>query len=410
MVAQSPETKTMHTDFQARSQALESAFQTFNEVSVQLAMSYQHLQQRVERLGEELAESRSERMRQLAEKEKLAERLTKLLETLPAGVVLLDGKRRLHELNPIARDLLGATAAGESWVSVEARVFVSGSSETVERTLADGRVIIITERALDQTPGSILVLQDVTEARLLQARLERQERLSEMGEMAAKLAHQVRTPLSSALLYVGHLSRDDLTRPQRQKFAARLRDRLQHMGRQVNDILAFSRGNDVQPSRLNVSDLLAEAIRLMQPLADARNARVSLSDRSGGDVSVLGNPDALQGAFANLIGNALDHGGDGVRVSIALSRSDDGRVSMSFSDNGPGVAADIRGQVFDPFFTTRSDGTGLGLAVVQSVVLAHHGRVSLADSESDGACFIIELPVAERLVGQRLAASIERIA
>lgn len=400
----------MHTDFQARSQALESAFQTFNEVSAQLAVSYQDLQQRVERLNEELAESRSERMRQLAEKEKLAERLTKLLETLPAGVVLLDGERRLHELNPVARDLLGLASIGESWASVEARIFAGGSNDAVERTLLDGRVIIITERALDQAPGSILVLQDVTEARYLQERLERQERLSEMGEMAAKLAHQVRTPLSSALLYVGHLSRDDLSHAQRQKFATRLRDRLQHMERQVNDILAFSRGNSIQPTTLNISALLADSIRLMQPLVDARCGRVSLSDRSGGDVAILGNPDALQGAFTNLIGNALDHGGDGVRLRIELSRCDEGSVNLRFCDDGPGVPADLRKQVFDPFFTTRSDGTGLGLAVVQSVILGHHGQVELTESDADGACFSIELPVVNKVKRQESVAAEQRTA
>lgn len=384
----------MQNDFQVRSQALESAFQTFNEVSAQLAVSYQALQRRVDALNSELAESRSERMRQLAEKEKLAERLSKLLEALPAGVVLLDAEGRLQDINPVALDLLGMAHRGELWSDVEERVFDGDSIATGERRLADGRNVILTERSLDQTPGRILVFQDVTESRRLQERLDRQERLSAMGEMAAKLAHQVRTPLSSALLYVGHLGRDDLPGEQRRKFAGKLRDRLQHIERQVNDILAFSRSHGAHFQSLNISELLADAMRLVQPLAEARKARLSLTDRSGGDARVLGNPDALLGAFANLLTNALEHGADGVRIQVELARSTDGRVTLHFRDDGPGVPDDIRDQVFDPFFTTRSDGTGLGLAVVQSVILAHRGRVKLDAVACDGACFVIDLPLA----------------
>jgi two-component system, sensor histidine kinase FlrB len=383
----------MHTDFQARSEALANAFQVFNEVSLQLAVSYQELQQRVELLSRELAGSRSERMRQLAEKEKLAERLSKLLEALPAGVVLLDGEQRVRELNPVARDLLGAVRPGESWAAVAARVFLAGAHGG-ERPLADGRTVILTERTLDQAPGRILVLQDVTEARRLQQRLERQERLGAMGEMAAKLAHQVRTPLSSALLYVGHLGRDDLGREQRQKFAARLRDRLQHMERQVNDILAFSRGQTERHETLALSALIEDTLAAAQPQAEVAQARLTFSDRSGGDLCVRGNADALMGAFSNLITNALQHGGRGVHLHVDLGLATDGQVTLLFRDDGPGVPADVRGQVFDPFFTTRSDGTGLGLAVVQSVVLAHRGRVRLEEGDTGGGCFVIELPAA----------------
>jgi two-component system sensor histidine kinase FlrB len=307
--------------------------------------------------------------------------------------VLLDAQARLREINPVARELLGATQFGEPWADIESRVFQPGFSGAGERPLLDGRTCVITERALDQTPGRILVLQDVTEARSLQERLERQQRLSAMGEMAAKLAHQIRTPLSSALLYVGHLARTDLDAAQREKFAGRLRERLQHMERQANDILAFSRGHSAHFEPLDISPLIGNTVRLVQPLAADRGAHLSLTDRSGGGACVVGNPDALQGAFANLISNALEHGGAGVRVRVDVARTVNGWVLLRFMDDGPGVPGDIRSQIFDPFFTTRSDGTGLGLAVVQSVVLAHRGRVRLDDRETDGTCFEIELPI-----------------
>jgi two-component system sensor histidine kinase FlrB len=277
---------------------------------------------------------------------------------------------------------------------VEARVFrIRGGPG--EHRLPDGRVLVVTERWLDQTPGRILVLQDVTEARSLQERLERQERLSAMGEMAAKLAHQIRTPLSSALLYVGHLSRPDLAPEQRATFAARLRDRLQHMERQASEILAFSGGQGARFQSLDISELVGATVAALRPLAAERGADLSFSDRGGAKVHILGNADALQGAFANLISNALEHGARGVCVSVDPSPRGDRTVVVRCRDDGPGVPEEIRAQVFDPFFTTRSDGTGLGLAVVQSVVLAHRGGVRLDADTPEGACFEVELPVEE---------------
>jgi len=385
----------MQNDFQTRSQALETAFRMFNQVSSQLTLSYQELQEQVERLNRELGESRGERLRQLAEKERLAERLSQLLDALPAGVLLLDGDARLTEYNPVARDLLGPMQGGDAWSRIRERAFQPNQKADGELLLSDGRSVVLTERRLDQTAGSIVLLQDVTEPRRLQARLERRERLSAMGEMAATLAHQIRTPLSSALLYVGHLGRDDLSTHQREKFSGRLRERLQLMERQVNDMLAFSRGHGPQMELLNVSALLAASLQLVQPMAELRGSRLSLSDRSGGDVWLVGNPDALQGAFSNLIHNALEHGGNGVQVQVELARTTDGMVRLRFRDDGPGVPDDIRDQVFNPFFTTASDGTGLGLAVVQSVILAHRGRVELEIGDCAGACFLIELPLAQ---------------
>ena len=381
----------MSTEPQVRAQALENAFQIFNEVSNRLAGSYRALQERVEELSAELAESRSERMRQLAEKERLAERLSKLLETLPAGVVLLDAEGRIRECNPVASDLLGDPPPGTPWEKVRNTKFSVSTASGGEIQLADGRLCLLTERPLEQAPGRILVLQDVTEARALQTRLERQDRLSAMGEMAAKLAHQIRTPLSSALLYVGHLGREDLTPAQRQRFSGRLRERLQHMERQVNDILAFSRGHTAQVGPLDLAALLEAVVAAAEPLAEAQSSRLRLA---AVPAWVLGNPDALQGALANLVVNALHHGGPGVQVDLRLEVQGD-HAALWVRDDGPGVPEDIREQIFDPFFTTRSDGTGLGLAVVQSVVLAHQGRLWL-DTAVPGACFRLELPLSGR--------------
>jgi len=176
---------------------LEDAFQMFNQVSGQLVDSYQVLQSQVTRLSEELTASRGEQMRELAEKTRLANRITRLLETLPAAVVVLDGDAVIQQYNPAAKDLLPEISIGEYWMPlIESALAAEQSGE--ELWLRNGRLVSLTNRSLSPEPGSIHLLLDVTETRALQARIERQNRLSNMGEMAAQLAHQIRTPLSSS--------------------------------------------------------------------------------------------------------------------------------------------------------------------------------------------------------------------
>jgi two-component system sensor histidine kinase FlrB len=373
---------------------LEDAFLVFNQVSEQLADSYQQLQQRVHQLSNELAAARDERLRQLAEKERLAHRLAQLLDALPAAVVVLDGEGLVQQHNPAARLLLETIAPGQCSQSIYRQHFENNQSGDEQR-LRSGRLVSLTERRLEPESGRILLLLDITETRQLQERLDRQQRLSAMGEMAAQLAHQIRTPLSSALLYVSHLSNDDLPADKRSRFARRTRARLLHMERQINDMLAFTRGGNYAPESIAVTGMLLELLQMLESARQERKMQVSLKDFTDGNCRVSGNRDALLGAILNLANNALVHGG--AEVVVELQQKDTEWLEIRIRDDGPGIPEDIRQRIFDPFFTTSNDGTGLGLAVAQAVVLSHQGQIELNSEEQQGTCFQISLPL---LVGE----------
>lgn len=380
-----------HPRDQLAKDQLEGAFQLFNRMSAQLVDSYQQLQARVHTLSEELAAVRNERMLQLAEKERLANRLSRLLDALPAAVLVLDGDESVIQLNPAAGLFFPGIRVGQAWEMIR-----SGQLQT-ERTkgevwLNPNRLVNWTERSLSPEPGRILLFVDITETRALQDRVERQNRLSAMGEMAAQLAHQIRTPLSSALIDNRHLARTDLSQEQRNRFSERCRRRLKHIERQVGDMLSFTRGGQFDPEPVAVNTLIEELVQTLQPMLNERGARLTLDDGTDSACRISGNRDALLGAFINLACNALDHGDGAVHLMLALSRSEE-TLEISFCDNGPGIAEDISERIFDPFFTTRSDGTGLGLAVVQSVILGHNGSIGLQQPSEDGACFQIRLPL-----------------
>lgn len=376
-----------------RGQALADAFEAFNQMSLQLEQSYRELEQRVAQLNAELAAARSERLAQLAEKERLADRLATLLETLPAGVLVLDDVERVREFNRRALDQLGEPLRNEAWSSVRARVFPQPQSPTGEATTCNGLRLHIASRSLDIEPGRILVFQDVTEAHAQQEQLNRQQRLAAMGEMAASLAHQIRTPLTAAVLYGTHLAKEHLPTGERTRFAARLAERLKHLERLVNDMLAFARGGYSGADCFTVRELLNDLHASVEAQLQAAGAQWRI-DNVAAELPLLGNKDALVSALGNLVANSLQAKPQAAVLDIRALATADGGIELRLRDNGPGIPAELRTHIFDPFFTTRPGGTGLGLAVVQATVRAHRGSVEIETPAGGGSEFVLRLPTA----------------
>lgn len=374
-----------------RSQALADAFEAFNQMSSQLEQSYRELEQRVAQLNTELAEARSERLRELAEKARLVDRLQTLLETLPAGVLVLDGVERVRDCNRLAVDQLGEPLLGESWSVITARAFSLEESHGAELALRDGRRVNIASRPLDSEPGRILVLQDVTDSHALQERVNRQQRLSALGEMAASLAHQIRTPLSAAVLYATHLGKDHLPAGDRARFAGRLGERLRHLERLVNDMLSFARGGSGGAEHFGLHDLLENFQQTIEGELQAAGAQWRLRNTAP-DMQICGNRDALVSALGNLVTNSLQAMPHGAVLDVQVQADANGEIELRLRDNGPGIPAAERERIFNPFFTTRPGGTGLGLAVVQATLRAHHGDVHLEAPAGGGCEFVLRLP------------------
>lgn len=374
-------------------QELEHAFGVFNELSERLTTAYGQLEGRVAGLTRELARSRSERLAETAQKEHLADQLGVLLEALPAAIVLVDVRDRVDRFNPAAEQLFPGLAWGRRWSEVKNEV-VAAEPAPGDWRLHDGRRVSVSQRPLNDR-GRILVVVDMTDQRRMQERVERQDRLTAMGEMAAQLAHQVRTPLSTSVLYAGQLAKGNLSDEQRQQFGEKLLDGLRHTETLVRDMLAFSRGGSFSSSPIGVDDALSTALAGLQPRLRQLDARLELDLEYTEDCVIAGNLDALAGAFSNLIDNALNHGGEHVSIRVSARAATDGLLLLAFEDDGPGIDPVAMPRIFDPFFTTRERGTGLGLAVVQAVVLEHGGALRAADSSLGGARFEIRLPVLE---------------
>ena len=386
-------------------QQLEHAFHLFNQVSEQLTDSYKQLQQRIGELNLELAAARSERMRQLAEKERYAHRFAQLLDALPAAVVVLGEGGRVEQFNPTACHLFGDTLQiGATWSEISRRS-VASYPRRDELKLVSGALVSFSEQPLAAEAGHILLFLDITETRDLQLSAERQQRLSAMGQLAAQLAHQIRTPLSSALIYTAHLSRPDLTEIQREKFSDRSRQTLLQMEQQINDMLTFARGGQYQMCPVDLKMLLQLMVQTLEPIVQQHDIQLHQSVATAGSALVTGNQDALLGALMNIALNARQHSVAGDTITIELNDAPD-VWQVVISDQGPGVPEEILEKIFDPFFTTRNQGTGLGLAVCQAVALEHGGKISVDRPVTGGARFCLSLPKATPQSAQPASATL----
>ncbi|WP_417530336.1 sensor histidine kinase [Marinobacter lipolyticus] len=373
-------------------EAVGSALELFNQMSRQITDSYRTLESRVNQLSGELTAESLQRQQELEEKEKLADRLSTLLTALPAGVVVLDSQGVVTQTNPAAISLLGEPLDGERWVDVIRRCFAPRRDDGHEVSLKDGRRVSIEIRTMENQPGQLILLTDLTETRHLQSQLAHAQRLSAMGKMVASLAHQIRTPLSAAILYGGHLSQEDLDEEMRQRCASRLMSRLTHLEQQVRDMLIFARGETRLAEELSAESLITALGSALDGLKLAAGVEVHL-DSQVEDCRVMCNRDALVGACTNLVNNSVEAGATRVTVQLAPVA---GELVIRVVDNGPGFEAGQAGQLMEAFYTTKSHGTGLGLAVVQAVVKAHQGRFAMQSPEQGGAVATLTLP----LVGQ----------
>ena len=232
------------------------------------------------------------------------------------------------------------------------------------------------------------------EREALRESAQRRERLAAMGEMAARLAHQLRTPLATALLYSAQLREPNLPSDKRARFAEKTVDRLHHLERLIEDMLLFVRGTGATSEPVATADLLGEAFQTMEPQVLARGLLFELRDESAGCL-LLADRQALVGALLSLIENAQQAcvAGGSIRLSARVAGTE---LEILVTDTGSGIAAQTQERLFEPFFTTRSGGTGLGLAIVRAVAEAHGGSIGVRSVLGSGSEFMLRLPLEPR--------------
>jgi signal transduction histidine kinase/DNA-binding response OmpR family regulator len=227
-----------------------------------------------------------------------------------------------------------------------------------------------------------------------QEALLRAEKMAAAGRLTASIAHEVNNPLQSVQNCLHLAGREDLPPEKRKEYFELARTELDRLMKTMQRMLEFYRPGTVRVEHVEVLELLKHVISLTSQQLNQRNIRVnaSLPDSLPGIYAVSGQ---IQQIFINLILNAHDAMPEGGELKISARALANG-IELEFSDSGPGIPEDRRNNIFEPFFSTKEGGTGLGLTVSYNIVTAHGGTLDLVDRDEPGACFRLFLPTGDK--------------
>jgi signal transduction histidine kinase len=353
--------------------------------------------------------------RAMAERAEASERLSdEIVTSLTAGLLVVAMHGEVRILNPAGRRLLGVPADAPPADFRAALAGVPPLISVIDECLATKRPIVRRALELPQPPsaathvgvtvsplfdqqgnlhGAICLFTDLTEIIELEEQLRLKDSLSRLGELTAGLAHEFRNGLATIHGYGRLIEISELPAPFR-PFVQGIRDETDALGRIVTNFLNFARPAQLSVAPVDLRSLVDAAV------AEARNdpsAAAGSIAVAGDYATVDGDEVLLRQAVGNLLRNALEAcAAAGIAPHITIDGKVErmhGLVRITVSDNGPGIDPAARDRLFRPFFTTRSGGTGLGLALVQKIVVTHNGRVSVTAASGRGASFQITLPL-----------------
>lgn len=312
-----------------------------------------------------------------------------ILACLPCGLVVLNAQGHIIWLNNAAETLLGTGLRGIAWLQVIKQVFAPRADDGHEVSLVNGRRLHVAISSLESLPGQLITLTDVTASRDYEQSRANQHRLMSMGRMTAQLAHQIRTPLASAILYTEHLAAQPHSDSRCLQWITRLQNCHASIEQQIQELLLFAKGKMIEPVLVPMQTWCNQLFERAQPFIEAEAATFTIDNQSHKDEMSL-HSESFTGAMLNLVINALQAKAN--CISLTIEDHEKGGVQFKLIDNGLGMSDDVKGQAFTPFFTTKAQGTGLGLAVVYAVIRAHGGEVVLDSLLGQGSCITINLP------------------
>jgi signal transduction histidine kinase len=339
-----------------------------------------------------------------------SERLSgEIIASMTSGLLVVSQEGMVRTLNPAGRHLIGLPDS--DWMRDYREVLrdstpladvihecLVGRRPIVRRTVKMYRSVGASHLGITVSPirdesghehGAICLFSDLSEVADLEDQLRLKDSLARLGEMTAGIAHEFRNGLATIHGYSRLLDLERLP-VDFKPYVQGIREETEELGQVVTNFLNFAKPAELMLVPVDIGVLAEKAAEEIRAEARARGGDVTVTGQFG---TVEGDEVLLRQAFSNLCRNALEACTDvPPRIMVEGGTDGSGMLRVSVSDNGPGVDPAVGERIFRPFFTTKARGTGLGLALVQKIVVTHNGRVSAANAEGGGACLTVILP------------------
>lgn len=396
-------------------------FEEFDKTSLGLKKQYSALQEKMDELLLELEQKNGYLDKVYKEQQDTNNLLYSILANLSSGVAVFNRQGRIIIFNRKAKEITGYNSEEASGLQYE-DVFRFVNFEEDELSLLNRQmngeyeievevqlfnrneekvpVFIKTSPLFDENEeilGYIQLFDDLTKLKLMEEDVRKNRSLSEIGQMAAGIAHEIRNPLGGISGFATMLARDLKDDPDKLELVSRIQDGVKSLNKITTDVLTFNKAVTVRLTKISIKDVIVSTLELIRAdLGQSGRPYQIHEDYPGSSLAVDVDIQLMQRVLINLFRNALqavplDKTAElAVRLRFNLLEN---RYTIEIKDNGCGISEEQQSKLFTPFFTTKAEGTGLGLAMVKRMIEAHKGRIELSSAEGEGALFRLILPI-----------------
>jgi two-component system, NtrC family, sensor histidine kinase HydH len=327
-----------------------------------------------------------------------------VVESMPNGLISLDKEQCIETINRNAILLLkldGSQIIGRPLGEVLSNcklpeTFLPGENifqKQVECHLNDGTTIPLSTTSSQlrdetgQVIGSVIMLRDLREIRSLEKQVERSERLASLGRMAAGIAHEIRNPLGSIKGFAQYFRNKFSAGSEDQNYATVMVNEVDRLNRVIQDLLNFAKPQEPKLGRVDLQSIIRHSLNLVLPELRSKNIKI-VENIAGGPSIIIADADMITQVFLNLFLNAIEAIERDGEIGISLMEKNE-QYEISVRDSGGGITEENLPHIFDPFFTSKKDGTGLGLAVVYRIIENHNGTIEVESKIPSGTSFHI---------------------
>jgi len=391
---------------------LAESFSGMGDFTQLMRDSYSKLESKFEDLNSRLARVNMLLRQSLAERNRLANYLNSILESLDSGVIVADQDGIINIYNSTAEKYTGIPAEkalGASYPDIfrvtlaeKAALVLKGNKSSIsgeiELRSSDGSIVPVAysitrlkQPGDEHVNGMVVILYNLTETKKLENHLKRISTLAALGEMAATVAHEIRNPIAGISGFAALLSRDIPETDKNRRLVEKIGSGVASLEAIVGNLLDFTKDLSPDSRKTELLALLEETISDYKTINKNNIHPITIECESRKLFAYL-DPHLFRQVVVNLVKNAAQAQPDGGRIRLRISGGGSAGVVLSVEDNGPGIQEDNLDRIFTPFFTTKTSGTGLGLATVKKIVEMHGGRVIAANLPGGGAAFTVELP------------------
>lgn len=400
-----------------KGQALSRAFELFSKETTRLETAYHELSEQFTKVNVELQESNAQLQGKVIRLDYLTHYLHTILSHISQGIIFIDLEGVVTTYNPAAEEILEhdhldilfnnynlyfkddyfgfsikETLKNKIPPAPAFRTITLPSGAQKELDIQSKLILREEETPIESVQGIIILIRDLTEIRRLQAQANRNDRMKELGEMAAMLAHEIRNPLGGIKGFATLLQRDLANNPKLQQMAGYIVEGTDNLNRLVTNVLNYSRPVKPEFEIIHLGKLASELVAHIEA-DESLDKRISIHIiDSELPLEISGDQQLLKSALLNVIVNSIQAMPEGGKINVCLQQEKE-RAVLAVEDTGTGIAPENLEKIFSPFFTTKVQGNGLGLSEVHKVILAHGGSIEVKSKLGAGTTFTLFLPL-----------------